>query len=98
GITSQSRVFLTYLIEYGVVLARVSTAWEPPMSIQDAVTDVLRMLPVERQKEVLDFAQFLSLKQEQQEWQQSGLDHFAGCYGPDEPDYGEVPTHPGQQP
>jgi hypothetical protein len=60
------------------------------MSIQDALTNVLNTLPVERQMEVLDFAAFLSLKQEQQEWQQSGLQHFARCYGPDEPDYGDA--------
>jgi hypothetical protein len=60
------------------------------MSIQEALTNVLNCLPEERQKEVLDFAEFLSLKQEQHDWQQSGLQHFARCYSPDEPDYGDA--------
>jgi hypothetical protein len=68
------------------------------MSIQETLFNVLNALPVERQQEVLDFAEFLSLKQEQRDWQQSGLQHFARCYGPDEPDYGELPGPSSQQP
>jgi hypothetical protein len=68
------------------------------MSIPDAITHVLNRLPLERQREVLDFAEFLSLKQEQRDWQQSGREHFARCYGPDEPDYGEVPGPTDRQP
>jgi len=67
------------------------------MSIQEALSNVLNALPVERQQEVLDFAEFLSLKQEQRGWQQSGLEHFARCYGPDEPDYGELSGPSSQQ-
>ena len=67
------------------------------MSIQEALTNVLNSLPVERQKEVLDFAEFLSLKQEQKNWHQSGLEHFARCYGPNEPDYGELPGPAGRE-
>jgi hypothetical protein len=62
------------------------------MSIHEALAKVLSALPEERLYEVLHFAEFLSLKQEQQHWQQSGMAHFAKCYGADEPDYGEIST------
>ncbi len=68
------------------------------MSIPEALANVLNTLPPERQQEVLDFAEFLSLKQEQRDWQQSGVAHFARCYGPNEPDYGERPPEVGKQP
>jgi len=60
--------------------------------------DLLNALPPERQRELLDFAEFLLLKQEQRDWQQSGADHFAQCYGPDEPDYDDAPGAVGGQP
>ena len=59
------------------------------VTIDEAIASVVKSLPVERQQEVLDFAQFLSLREELRDWQQSGLQHFAKCYGPNEPDYGE---------
>lgn len=60
------------------------------MGIHEALANVLSTLPEERLKEVLDFAEFLRLKQEQEDWQKAGLTHFARCYGPDEPDYGSA--------
>ena len=67
------------------------------MNIQEALRNVLNALPIERQQEVLDFAEFLRLKQEQRDWQQSGMAHFARCYGANEPDYGELPGPSGPQ-
>lgn len=55
------------------------------MGIQEALNDVLRTLPEERLKEVLDFAEFIRLKKGHEHWQKAGLANFGQCYGPNEP-------------
>ena len=62
------------------------------MSTHEALQAVLETLPEHRLREVLSFAEFLRLKQEQEDWQRAGLTHFAQCFGPDEPDYGDAPA------
>jgi hypothetical protein len=64
------------------------------MSTRENLAKFLDSLPEERLKELLDFAQFLSLKEERDQWHRSGVAYFATCYGPNEPDYGELTTRP----
>ncbi len=64
------------------------------MSTRETLTRLLDSLSEERLKQLLDFANYLKLKEEQAEWERGGLAHFATCYGPDEPDYGDFEPAP----
>ncbi|HVK16546.1 MAG TPA: hypothetical protein VM533_06325 [Fimbriiglobus sp.] len=44
-------------------------------------------LSEERQREVLDFAEFLSWQDDREGWRRFGAAQFARAYGPDEPEY-----------
>lgn len=57
------------------------------MSVREALDKVLESLPEPRQREVLDFAQFLSVQEERAAWRQFGQAQLARAYGPDEPEY-----------
>jgi hypothetical protein len=57
------------------------------MSVKDALEKILDGLPEMRQREVLDFAEFLSWQQEREEWRHLGKAQFARAYGPNEPEY-----------
>ena len=57
------------------------------MSAKQALVDLLEQLPDERVREILDFARFVTLEEERQEWTQFGREQFARAYGPDEPEY-----------
>ncbi len=57
------------------------------MSVKEALEKVLEVLPEERLRELLDFAEFLNGQAERAAWQQFGQTQFARAYGPDEPDY-----------
>jgi hypothetical protein len=50
---------------------------------------LLDTLPEERLQQLLDYAQFLSLKEEQQEWTQAGLASLARAYEAEEQGYTE---------
>ena len=57
------------------------------MTIREILHQVLDERPDDRVAEVLDFAAFLRLQDERQDWRQFGLSQFAGAYGTDEPEY-----------
>lgn len=68
------------------------------MMTRQLLDKLLETLTEEHLRELLDFAQFLSLKQEQQEWSQAGALHLAKCYGPDESEYSEADIRPEPKP
>ena len=57
------------------------------MSVKETLERILDNLPEGRQREVLDFAEFLSWQEERKEWREFGKAQFARAYGPDEPEY-----------
>jgi hypothetical protein len=57
------------------------------MSVKENLEQILDNLPEARQREVLDFAEFLSWQQEREEWRRFGKAQFARAYGPNEPEY-----------
>ena len=60
------------------------------MTTKDALTQVLARLDEERLREVLDFARFVSARDERREWTDLALEGLARAYGPDEPEYSET--------
>lgn len=63
------------------------------MTTREAIEQLLRDLPEDRLGEVLDFAQFLRSRDEQQAWREFGRTQLARTYGPDEPEYTEADLH-----
>ena len=57
------------------------------MSVKESLEKVLDVLPEERLREILDFAEFLSWREERAGWQQFGKTQFARAYGTNEPEY-----------
>lgn len=57
------------------------------MSVQETLGKLMAVLSEPRQREVLDFAEFLSWREEQSAWQEFGRSQFARAYGDREPDY-----------
>ncbi len=57
------------------------------MSAKERLEKTLETLPEERLREVLDFAEFLSQREEQEAWRQFGQAQFGKAYGPNEPEY-----------
>ena len=57
------------------------------MSVKDVLDKVLEELPEDRLREVLDFAVFVSWREEREAWRQFGQAQFARAYGTDEPEY-----------
>jgi len=64
------------------------------MSVKETLEQVLNSLPEARQREVLDFAEFLSWQEERQAWRQFGQAQFARAYGPNEPEYTSADLKP----
>jgi hypothetical protein len=57
------------------------------MTVKEAIEKVLDILPEERLRELLDFAEFLTWREEREGWQQFGKSQLARAYGPHEPEY-----------
>jgi hypothetical protein len=57
------------------------------VSARDTLNNFLDSLPEQRLREILDFAEFLSAREEDSAWQQFGQTQLARAYGPDEPEY-----------
>lgn len=57
------------------------------MTTQEALREIIQVLPEDRLQEVLDFAKFLSEHDEREAWQKFGRNQLARAYGPDEPEY-----------
>ena|GEM_PF-4719174 len=47
---------------------------------------------------LIDFARFLALEQDRQEWLRFGQERLAQAYGQDEPDYSEADIRPNRNP
>jgi len=54
---------------------------------RDLLEGVLQGLPEHRVQEVLDFARFLTLREDREGWQEFGRTQLARAYGDDEPEY-----------
>ena len=65
------------------------------MTAKEALEEVLRLLPESRLGEVVDFARFLSWREEREAWKQFGRSQLAKAYGPDEPEYSLDDIKPG---
>lgn len=65
------------------------------MTLKESLNKVLEELPEERQHEVLDFAHFLASQREREQWREAAREHFAGAFGPDEPEYTLSDIRPG---
>ncbi len=57
------------------------------MSVKETLDKVLDELPEDRLHEVLDFAVFVSWREERDAWRQFGQAQLARAYGPHEPEY-----------
>ena len=57
------------------------------MTVQEALHDVLQQLPEDKLKAVLEFAEFLSWKEEREAWQAFGIAQLARADGDNEPEY-----------
>lgn len=57
------------------------------MTVQESLGKLLEALPEPRQREVLDFAVFLTWLDGHADWRPFGRDQFARAYGSNEPDY-----------
>ena len=65
------------------------------MSVKAALDKVVETLSEERQREVLDFATFLSWQDDREGWRGFGKAQLARAYGPDEPEYTLADLDPG---
>lgn len=54
------------------------------MTVHDQLQALIKAMPEERARELLDFAEYL---EEREAWQRIGLAHLAQAYGEDEPEY-----------
>lgn len=64
------------------------------MSVKKALDELLATFPEDQLREVLNFAQFVSARQEREEWRRFGIQQLARAYGPDEPEYTEADLKP----
>jgi hypothetical protein len=67
------------------------------MSTREALDRVLQTLPEERVREVLDFAEFLRVR-DAEAWRQFGQTQLARAYGSDEPEYSDADLKREQSP
>jgi hypothetical protein len=64
------------------------------MTAREILEQVLVGLPEDRVGEVLDFARFVSTREERDAWRESGRAHLARAYGENEPNYTETDLKP----
>ncbi len=64
------------------------------MTLRESLERVLEELPEDRQHEVLDFARFLSIQRDREQWRAAARKQFASAYGPNEPDYTTADVKP----
>ena len=64
------------------------------MTTKEALNKLLEGMPEERLRELLDFAEFLSLCEERNGWRSFGQAQLSRAYGSDEPDYTEADLRP----
>jgi hypothetical protein len=68
------------------------------MNTRGDLDPLLETLSEERFRQLIEFARFLVIEQERQEWGQFGQDQFARAYGPDEPEYTAADIKPSRGP
>src|SRR5205807_5423178 len=73
---------------YNAGANRVSSL-EMKVETQQALRQVLQVLPEDRLREVLDFARFIAQADEADTWRHFGQGQFARAFGMDEPEYSE---------
>jgi hypothetical protein len=64
------------------------------MTVSESIDEVVQSLPEERQRELLDYAQFLRWRDERDDWRRFGQSKFDKAYGPYEPEYTEADLEP----
>jgi hypothetical protein len=64
------------------------------MTVEETLGKVMAALPEPRQREVLDFAEFLHWREEQSSWREFGRSQFARAYGSNEPEYTSADLKP----
>ena len=64
------------------------------MTVKESLERIVQQLPEQRQREVLQFAEFLAWQEERAAWQQFGQAQLARAYGPSEPDYTQADIKP----
>jgi hypothetical protein len=57
------------------------------MTVHERLQQLAAKMPEDRLKELLDFAEFLTLRDEQAEWRRFGLAQLARAYSGEEPEY-----------
>jgi hypothetical protein len=57
------------------------------MSVKATLEKLVESLSEERQREVLDFAEFLAWQDDREGWRRFGQAQLARAYGPNEPEY-----------
>ena len=60
------------------------------MNAREAISQIAGELPDDRVEQLLDYARYLSLRDERSTWQEFGKLQFAKVYGDDEPDHTEA--------
>ncbi|MGA7496732.1 MAG: hypothetical protein WBX00_08395 [Isosphaeraceae bacterium] len=68
------------------------------MSALARLEPILEGLSEDRIRQLIDFARFLAVEQDRQEWLRFGQERLAWAYGPDEPDYSEADIRPNRKP
>ena len=64
------------------------------MTTKETISALLKEMPEDRQRAVLNFARFVSRRAEGDEWTGLALEHLSRAYGPDEPQYTEADLKP----
>ncbi len=67
------------------------------MTTLNRLEPILAGLSEDRIRQLIDFARFLAMEQDRQEWSRFGQEQLARAYGSDEPDYSEADLRPGRQ-
>ncbi len=57
------------------------------MTIQERLQEIIEDLSEERLQALLEFAEFLDVREERSAWDRFGLAQLAKAYGDDEPEY-----------
>jgi hypothetical protein len=68
------------------------------MSTLTRLEPILDGLSEDRIRQLIDFARFLAMEQDRQEWARFGKEELARAYGGDEPDYSEADIRPSRKP